>query len=296
MSRNDSQEQEGARIALAPRVTPITASENTEANTENGSTRLPEAHSTHAATSGGPPPGSPRQRRRLAGLGGWLMATTSLVLVAVLALLFADSARPQQTQGKAAPTPTATAKPTPTSTPYPLPTPMTGFQVYADRADGFFLQYPTGWTTTPSNPGVELTDDSNSPTFIVQVLIPAAASITGAGANASDPSALVNFELNTLATQWPAGAFTHTPGPNTVTTIGGVQWQGGVGLVSTSANDATNATPGAHIKVQVYATVYHGKPYVINLLAPNDLFQAGMDGSFSQVLSTFTFLPVTRQP
>ncbi len=264
-------ETEGARIALMTNARHPTAPEDAESKTTEPG----------AETHSGQTPRPPGLRRALAA-GPWVAASVTLLLLGSLVLLLADSFNPAKTQGLVTPTPTLTPKATPTQTPIPTPTPMDGFQVFVDRTDGFLIQYPQGWVSSPTNPGVELTDDSNSPGFILQVLIPSTTTLNGAATNPNDPAALVDFELNNLSKQWPQGDFTRVPGPNSVTNFGGADWQGAVGLISAGQTN---------IKVQVYATVHNGTPYVINLLASNDLFRAGSGAYFMPMLSTFQFWP-----
>ncbi|HEV8193464.1 MAG TPA: hypothetical protein VGP82_18535, partial [Ktedonobacterales bacterium] len=65
-------------------------------------------------------------------------------------------------------------------------------------------------------------------------------------------------------------------------TIGGQAWQTG-GLLVTGSDPS--------ICVQVYATVYNDKPYIITLSAYNDRFTAGNIEFFTPMLKSFQFLP-----
>lgn len=213
------------------------------------------------------------KRRRI----GRMAAISVALLVVVLGVLLADTA---QTPGKA--TVTQHATPTATATPSETPTPaaMLGFHYYTDTADGFQVQYPLDWVNSPANPGTEFADDTKNPGYIVQVLMPSTTTAVGVNEE-SGASTWVNYELNILAKQWQ-GNFQQVPGPTQPQTIGGVVWQSGVALLSGNQ---------ARIRVQVFATVYQGRPYIINLLAADDRFAAGTIQFFTPMLHSFVFLP-----
>jgi len=69
----------------------------------------------------------PRLVRRIAP---WAMAVIALILVSMLALLFADT---HSTDAAVRPTPTATPAPTITPAPTATPQPIDGFQFYRDQ-------------------------------------------------------------------------------------------------------------------------------------------------------------------
>jgi hypothetical protein len=67
-------------------------------------------------------------------------------------------------------------------------------------------------------------------------------------------------------------------------TIGGQTWQSGTAVFDVQQ---------LHSRVQVYATIFEGKPYVITLLAPDASFTAGERQYFRTMLATFQFLDST---
>lgn len=221
--------------------------------------------------------GGPPARMRLL-----LMICAALCLVSVLlVLLFANGGDLSASQARSQPTATATTRPTVTPTPPDGITPMPGFAVYKDQVQGFIIQYPYTWTYTPANPGIEFDDDSNSPGYIVQVLVPGDATSAGNGAQQNDAAAWVSYELGNLSKQWQ-GNFEQVPGPSPDVRIGGVVWQTGMALLGSSTSRA---------RVQVYATVYHGKPYIINVLTAENEFTFGSHAYFEPMLRSFVFLP-----
>jgi hypothetical protein len=219
----------------------------------------------------------PRRRRRLT----LLAAGAACLLALTLVLTLADAGR--TSAGHAPATPTATVRPTPTVTPIPSPTPMLGFQVYVDRADGFLIQYPTTWVYSLVSPGVQFDDDANNIAYEVQVLVPGDATSVGPSTTPDDASVWVTYEMSTLSKQFQ-GSFQQVPGPAPAATIGKQLWQSGVALITVGQT---------RIRVQVYATVYLGKPYLINLLAVDDRFDAGTIQFFTPMLQSFEFLPST---
>jgi hypothetical protein len=60
---------------------------------------------------------------------------------------------------------------------------------------------------------------------------------------------------------------------------------------ATPSADASTSAPQTRIRVQVYATVYNGRPYIINLFAADDRFSAGLTQFFNPMLQSFAFLP-----
>ncbi|WIG57814.1 MAG: hypothetical protein OJF49_000559 [Ktedonobacterales bacterium] len=217
-----------------------------------------------------------RRRTPLAVVGGALLLALALVLP------LADSGRTTTTrQARAESTPTATLAPTPTATVVPTPTPMPGFQVYIDRSEEFVIQYPETWTSSPASPGIEFDDNPNTLGYIVQVLLPGDATTAGQTSDPDDATVWVRYELNTLASKWQ-GNYQELTGPSPAAYFGGATWQTGVALLSVN---------GTSVRVQIYATVYQGKPYIINLLATQEKFATGVAIYFTPMLQSFQFLP-----
>ena len=260
-------ETEGAQTALESRVTKQLTPHETEAG---GDGTQPAPMET---------PSAPGRSRAVAP---WIAAMGSVLLLGALLLLLADAGPPSLAGGQAQTRPTATPSPSPTATLIPTATPNGGFQVYRDQADGFLIQYPIGWVSSPASPGIEFADDEKAPEYIMQVLLPSNSAVPGLDGTDHDATTLVNYEMDRLASQWPQGAFSRVPGPVPTERIGGVTWQGATGLIS------SNQT---RIRVQVYATLYQGKPYVINVLASDERYSLGNVEYFTTMLHSFVFLP-----
>jgi len=230
------------------------------------------------------------QNARLARIS--VIAVTLALLALLLPGLIASTARRPAAQ--IAPTqapPTATASPTPTLIP--------GFQFVADAEDGFTFQAPKDWTCAETNPGIECRDDADAPNYKAQVQLPGDWTVPGGQPNAEDASPWVNYALNAFS-ETPGQVFERVPGPASTVVINGVRWQTGGGLISVdmSSGDATGpggtptATPPIHIRVQVYATIHNGKPYLIALYSTDDQFTAATKNYFGPMLGSFQFTPV----
>jgi hypothetical protein len=180
--------------------------------------------------------------------------------------------------------PTATTVPTATATAIPTPTIRSGFQIFIDTSDGFLLQYPVGWTHRLSNPGAEFTDDAVNTTFEMQVLLPSDSAAAGLSGNPNDPTSWVNFAMQSFATQY-ASDFQQDAGPLPAATFAGATWQTARGLISDQMSQVS-------IQVQVYATIYQGKPYIISLYAAAGVFSLADRVYFQPMLQSYVFLPV----
>lgn len=215
----------------------------------------------------------------------WAAAMIGLILVGMLTLLFADT---RTIDAAVRPTPTATPSATATPAPTATPVPIDGFQFYRDPANHYVIQYPLGWfvSTDNTSQGIEFCDDCNNPGYIVQVNTPSNLGDVGPPANQNTAADWVTYALNGLASRLQSGTLT-TEGPQPSITIGGVVWQSGGGLV-------TDSSGGSRFRVQVYATVYGGKPYILVLSTTDDRFTAGTIQFFGPMLQSFTF--VTPQP
>ncbi|MFI5272038.1 MAG: hypothetical protein ACHQ4H_03270, partial [Ktedonobacterales bacterium] len=157
------------------------------------------------------------------------------------------------------------------------------FTSYTDHTEHFFIQYPLNWEAQQTNPGIQFDDDPAAPSYIVQVLQPGDATSAGPATTPDDASVWVRYELNRLSNIYQS-SFQELPGPAPEARFGGVLWQSGVAQLS---DNQTN------IRVQIFATVYHGTPYIINLLATQDKFASGVRAYFDPMLQSFTFLPNT---
>ena len=212
---------------------------------------------------------------RLILLGGVVSALIASALL--LAIAGAGRIAAERDTSGSTPSPLATA----TATPSPSPTPQTGFLVYSDKADGFVVQYPQNWSVdSTAAPVIQFSDDSNETGYVMQVALPSPSALPDASSDPASATTWVNYELNIFAQKYPQNFILLDSGSQT-REIDGVMWQSGAGLI-------TNNSSGIHL--QVYATVYHGKPYLINLLCAQERYNAGALEYFDSMLNSFAFL------
>lgn len=206
-------------------------------------------------------------------IGGVVSALLASALL--LAIAAAGRIAAQRDTGGATPMSVVTAAPSPS------PTPQTGFLVYSDNANGFLVQYPQNWSVDSSAaPVIQFSDDSNETGYVMQVALPSPSALPDASSDPASATTWVNYELNIFAQKYPQNFILLNSGMTT-REIGGITWQSGAGLI-------TNNSSG--IRLQVYATVYRGKPYLINLLSAQDRFSAGTLEFFDPMLSSFAFM------
>ncbi len=207
-----------------------------------------------------------------------LSTATVVVLLIVFTVVGAGRGDGRGTGTARIQTPTATMLPTATPTVLPTPTIQPGFQLFVDNADGFFVQYPVSWTHRLTNPGAEFADNAN--TFEMQVLLPSDSAASGLQGNPNDPESWVNFAMQSFASL-DAGNFQQDAGPFPAATFAGTTWKTARGLI----------TDQVSVQVQVYATVYQGKPYIIALYAADGTFNAAEVAYFKPMRQSFEFLP-----
>jgi hypothetical protein len=305
---DEHRETEGAQAALVPLVNDLEdLTETSEDAGQPDDSPRPE-----------PTPVSPRMRA-----APWVIAVSAVILASTLLLMLADVQRTNGESANARPTPTP--PPTATLAPTPSPTPMEGFQYYVDRSNHYLIQYPVGWIYSPASPGIEFADDTNSPGYIVQVLLPTSLTTTGPDTDPSDAAAWVNYELDNLSKQWPQGSFTRVPGsapPAATPTPAASGTPAATAVPTATPTAAPTTTPASpscvlsqkpvtiggkawqtggglvqandtRICVQVYATVVDGRPYIINLIASDEHFIAGNIEFFTPMLRSFQFLQPT---
>jgi hypothetical protein len=227
------------------------------------------------------------QRARLVRTAA--IAVTLAALALLLPGLIASNARRPTAQV------TPTAKPQPTATASPTPTPMNGFQYVTDTEDGFLLQAPEKWTCAQTNPGIECRDDADAPNYKAQIQIPGDWTVPGGQPNADDASPWVNYALNAFS-ETPGQVFQRAPGPTSTVKINGIPWQTSGGLISVDTSNGgavgtPTATPAIHIRVQVYATIHNGKPYLIAFYATEEQFAAATNTYYLPMLRSFQFTP-----
>jgi hypothetical protein len=141
-------------------------------------------------------------------------------------------------------------------------------------------EFPANWQGTPAanSQGVQFTNPTMNE-------VDAAFKAPGAtGASATD--VLMN-DLQTNFASKP-GYAPPTPPPAANATIGGAPWY----AVATSYNDDQNQP----VHVEVYATVYQGKAYIIELQAPDgsNQFDGVKQQYFVNMLVKYQFLPMAQ--
>lgn len=282
MGTADDQDREskGARVALMAPETETSSPRETR-----------ETPTIHPRTAESEPARELRRgrasRRSWHLVVPWIAATCFVILAGMLLLMFAEAQRLGTTAAQR-PTPTATPSPTATVAPTPTIPPIDGFQYYADRINGFQIQYPVGWVVSSDSTGPQFTDNDSSLGYLVQVGVPSSLAGVGNGANANDAAAWIDFWFNGLSGKLDSSlALSRLPGPQQPVTIGGVEWQSGVAIIA----DPNNTV---RIRVQVYATIYHDKPYLIALSTSDDRFTAGTIQFFGPMIESFQFLPPTQ--
>lgn len=222
-------------------------------------------------------PSRPAAQRTLAPHLILIGGVVSALLASALLLAVAAAGRLATHRDDSGSTPAVIA----TATPSPSPTPQFGYSVYSDKSDGFEVQYPQKWSVDSSAPPViQFSDDSNETGYVMQVALPTSSALPNTDSDPALATTWVNYELNIFAQKYPQNFILLDSGVST-RVIGGVLWQSGAGLI-------TNNSSG--IRLQVYATVYQGKPYLINLLSAQDRFDTGALEYFDPMLSSFTFM------
>ncbi len=173
--------------------------------------------------------------------------------------------------------PSPTPAPTPPPTAIPTPAPDAGF-AWCDTncsQNGFTTEFPLTWQGAPAanSPGVQFANPT-MPEVYAAFKTPGA---TGSAAN----DVLMNDVQTTFGSQ---PGYAAPPAP-AAATIDGAQWS----AIATNYNDTQNQP----VRVEVYATVYQGKAYIIELQAPNtnNQFDAVKQQYFVNMLVKFQFLP-----
>lgn len=183
-------------------------------------------------------------------------------------------------------TPTATPSPTPTPTPSPTPTvavtptpaPDANFSWCSIcMPKGYQIEYPDNWSQSElPDQSVKFTDQSQTIQAVVK---------TPTGS--SSPADLINADIAQLASQTsstaaPASACTTNP------PISGESWNCEMTIL------VPNADPTHPIQTWVYATIYQGKAYLIELVAPQSSFADDQSQFFNPMLARFQFVTPTQ--
>jgi hypothetical protein len=258
--REGQESQEEARAATIMSVeTPIPPSENER------SEALPQQN------------GIQRQGISLLRQAPLTWAGVLVLVVLTFALVFADGGRaPAHTtprQARATPTATATVVPSPTAAP--------GFQMYVDQGEDFRIQYPQDWAYSVNHPGIQFVNDAANLGFVMDVIVPNDTSGVPPDTGPEDAAIYwVNHVMRDYASQFQ-DQFQQLPGPNPTAHFGGATWQSGVALLGSGSS---------RVRVQIYATMHNDKPYVIAVLAADNIFSFGSTQYFEPMLQSFQFL------
>ena len=172
--------------------------------------------------------------------------------------------------GAAAPKPTATATPL-------APTPAAGFALYK-RPDGVYaVEYPTSWTSTPSNKspvvnGVSFISPDKKAFFF---LLPLSESV------ATDDYAvfLDEFAASLKATNVSPSSAIAAPSPS-FTTIGARTW---------NELDGTMTIAGTAYSMNQYGVDHDGKTVLVVAIAPAASMSQTFGGNFKPMLVSLTF-------
>lgn len=186
------------------------------------------------------------------------------------------AATPSPTATATATTPTPEPSPSSAASPMVSPTsvPDTNFSWCAQTCQpyGFQVEYPDGWQMGPAinAPGEQFTNPAQSDQY---------ASFKAPGPTTSSANDLVNNDLQTNFASKPG----YTP-PNTTssTTISGTTW------ITATASYLSDSQQKE--RVQVLATVYQQKAYVIELQAPDSQFDGVNSQFFNPMISRYQFL------
>lgn len=242
----------------------------------------------------------PTAQRAGASEPRWLRpAFAGMLVLAAVAALFVTIGPGSQYRRAIAqePAPTATATLAPTATPTlttpASPAPMPGFTWYTDQNAHFSLQYPTTWKQQPvdSTLGVEFADGNTADagTYVLDVYHPdpKTSNVPAQQDDNSTAASWVDFVLGNLQQQELAhgSTFQRLPGPIPAVTFGKQTWQSGIATINEMING--QALP---VRVQVYATIHNGQPYIINVYALTDAFATGQQQYFTPMLNSFQFL------
>ena len=171
-------------------------------------------------------------------------------------------------------TPSPSLTPSPTVSPTPSVTPITGYSFCGTTctANGFQVEYPATWSeTTPDSMIVKF--DNPMPTDVYAIF-------KAQGATSNTVDTLISSDLTSNYASNP-GYIGPTPNSSMNMTFGGASW-----TYETATYTLNNATE----QIQVYATVYKGNAYIIELQASAAQFTMTYNQYFMSMLTNFQFL------
>lgn len=184
---------------------------------------------------------------------------------------------------------TATIAPTPSPIPSPTPSPTPTIAATATPApdanftwcgtqctqSGYQIEYPDTWTpgAAQNQPGVQFTNAGDVDTIYAAVKTPSS--------SATSADELLTDDASNFSSQ------TGYQSPQTLpsVTIGGTNWNAEVLYYQLNG----------HVEqVNIYATIYQGKGYIIELQAAQDQFSSTNSQDFAPMLNSFQFVTPTQ--
>jgi hypothetical protein len=182
-----------------------------------------------------------------------------------------------------APSPTPTPVPSPTAAPTPPPDPGFAWCDTTCTTNGYLVEYPASWQQgqTPDATGVQFTNPEQKDEY---------AAFKTSGVTNSSANKLIDSDLQTNFANKPGYQLTTPNSASTTTTIGGETW---TYEIATYQNPDQNNTTE---QIAVYATVHQGKAYIIELQAPQNLYNTVNTQYFEVMLNRFQFQSATPTP
>jgi hypothetical protein len=231
-----------------------------------------------------------QERKNVLIIVGVVCLVVAVVLVGTFGTLFAlhgGGGNNTQAQATVAPTATSTEAPSPTALPTPSPTPTvaatptpipdTGYSWCTQCTPyGFQVEYPDGWTSGLSQDGNGVEFTSPDPNVFSTFRSPSG--------SWSSNDQLIQADKSTFQ-QIRNVSLTPLSSSDQMMKIGGQLWD----YQSFLYQGKVNGQP-APIKVNIYATLYQNKGYVIELVTPQSSFP---DAHFSTMLNSFQFVTPT---
>lgn len=229
-----------------------------------------------------------------------IITLITVVALGTVLLLRNHSGHPVVALPTAIPTTAATPLPSPTDTPAPSPTaeptavptltptaavttptpqPADAGFTWCDQNctnNGFIVEYPQGWTPTPS---------TNEALFTHPTQPDVSATFKTPGTTNDSAQTLLTNDLQTNFATSKAGYM--FVGPKPATTIGGETWVTAMATYQLSGQQKE--------RVVVYANVHQNKGYIIELQAPDAQFDALNNQYFVNMTARFQFQPLPGQ-
>jgi hypothetical protein len=239
-------------------------------------------------------PSQPQPTPKKQTSGGFVIAIVCLVvaILVVGALGAVYLLRGHSSQNTSIPTPVPTSMPTPTVVPTPTPTPVAtatptpipsptvaptpapdanfSWCTTACTSNGYIVEFPNGWNQgqTGDKTGVQFLNPSSPDVY---------AAFKTPGATTSTANQLITNDLTNFASQPGYTAPTTTDNQ----TIGGTNWT--FAIAHYTANSQVE-------RIEVFATVYQGKAYIIELQAADSQFDATYYPTyFQKMINSFQF-------